>query len=185
MLPLLASDAGVRLQVETGIASQRARLETAGAREWRGGFWLPECAHAPWLDPLLEEAGVHAVCVDLTDVLGRGSAAQLAPLQSADGPLLAPIDRETIELVWSDGGYPAHAAYRDYHAFTVHHHRVWSNAGRPTTTPPRSRRRAPTRPTSSRARSRGSTPAPPRSAVRRSPSARSTPSCSATGGTKG
>jgi 1,4-alpha-glucan branching enzyme len=129
VLPLLASDAGVRLQVETGIASQRARLEAAGAREWRGGFWLPECAHVPWLDPLLEEAGVHAVCVDLTDVLGRGAPAQLAPLQSADGPLLVPIDRATIELVWSDGGYPAHGAYRDYHAFTVHHHRVWNNAG--------------------------------------------------------
>ncbi|MDO8186732.1 hypothetical protein Q5424_05215 [Conexibacter sp. JD483] len=129
VLPLLATDAGVRLQLETGIASQRARLEAAGAREWRGGFWLPECAHAPWLDPLLEEAGVHAVCLDLTDVLGRGSAAQLAPLQSADGPLLVPIDRATIELVWSDDGYPAHAAYRDYHAFTVHHHRVWSNEG--------------------------------------------------------
>jgi 1,4-alpha-glucan branching enzyme len=141
VLPLLATDNGVRLQVETGIASHRARFDGAArvgadaaapdtaAREWRGGFWLPECAHAPWLDPLLEEAGVHAVCVDLTDVLGRGSAAQLAPLQSADGPLLVPIDRETIELVWSDGGYPAHGAYRDYHAFTVHHHRVWSNAG--------------------------------------------------------
>ena len=24
---------------------------------WGGGFWLPECAHAPWLDPLLAEAG--------------------------------------------------------------------------------------------------------------------------------
>ena len=40
-----------------------------------------------------------------------------------------PIDRATIELVWSDGGYPSHAAYRDYHAFTVHHHRVWRNDG--------------------------------------------------------
>jgi 1,4-alpha-glucan branching enzyme len=142
VLPLLATDAGVRLQVETGIAAHRVRFgrgeaaagrggagEARGTREWRGGFWLPECAHAPWLDPLLEEAGVHAVCVDLTDVLGRGSAAQLAPLQSADGPLLAPLDRATIELVWSDGGYPAHGLYRDYHAFTVHHHRVWSNAG--------------------------------------------------------
>jgi 1,4-alpha-glucan branching enzyme len=128
VLPLLATDAGVRLQVETGVAAHRARFDRPG-REWRGGFWLPECAHAPWLDPLLEEAGVHAVCVDLTDVLGRGSHAQLAPLQSADGPLLAPVDRATMELVWSDDGYPSHGLYRDYHAFTVHHHRVWSNAG--------------------------------------------------------
>ncbi|MDO8213055.1 1,4-alpha-glucan branching protein domain-containing protein [Conexibacter sp. CPCC 206217] len=127
VLPLLATDAGVRLQVETGVGAHRARFD--GVSEWRGGFWLPECAHAPWLDPLLAEAGVHAVCVDLTDLLGRGAAAQLAPLQSADGPLLVPLDRATIELVWSDGGYPAHRAYRDYHAFTVHHHRVWNNAG--------------------------------------------------------
>ena len=148
--------AGRPLQLDTGIASHRARFDgapiaadgraaasaaatpggapaaprgPAGAREWRGGLWLPECAHAPWLDPLLEEAGVHATCVDLTDVLGRGSAAQLAPLRSADGPLLVPIDRATIELVWSDAGYPSHGSYRDYHAFTVHHHRVWSNDG--------------------------------------------------------
>ncbi len=124
VLPLLATEAGVRLQLETGIASHRARFG-----EWAGGFWLPECAHAPWLDPLLEEAGVHATCVDLTDVLGRGAPAQLAPIATDDGPLLVPIDRATIELVWSDGGYPAHPAYRDYHAFTVHHHRAWSNGG--------------------------------------------------------
>ena len=127
VLPLLATDAGVRLQLEAGIASHRARFDAA--REWAGGFWLPECAHAPWLDPLLEEAGVHATCVDLTDVLGHGAPSQLAPIATDDGPLLVPIDRATIELVWSDGGYPSHPAYRDYHAFTVHHHRVWHNDG--------------------------------------------------------
>jgi len=127
VLPLLATDAGVRLQLERGIAAHRARFDQA--REWAGGLWLPECAHAPWLDPLLEEAGVHATCVDLTDVLGRGAPAQLAPIATDDGPLLVPIDRATIELVWSDEGYPCHDAYRDYHAFTVHHHRVWRNDG--------------------------------------------------------
>jgi 1,4-alpha-glucan branching enzyme len=127
VLPLLATDAGVRLQLERGIASHRARFD--GTREWAGGFWLPECAHALWLDPLLEEAGIHATCVDLTDVLGRGAPGQLAPIATDDGPLLVPIDRATIELVWSDAGYPCHDAYRDYHAFTVHHHRVWRNDG--------------------------------------------------------
>jgi 1,4-alpha-glucan branching enzyme len=127
VLPLLATDAGVRLQLERGIASHRARFD--GAREWTGGFWLPECAHAPWLDPLLEEAGVHVTCVDLTDVLGHGAPAQLAPIATDDGPLLVPIDRATIELVWSERGYPAHPCYRDYHRFTVHHHRVWRNDG--------------------------------------------------------
>ena len=79
---------------------------------WGGGFWLPECAHAPWLDALLEEAGVHATCVDLTDVLGRGDPRSCAAAL-AGGPLLVPIDRAVLELVWSDGGYPSRGAYRD------------------------------------------------------------------------
>ncbi len=122
VLPLLATDAGARLQLRAGIASHRRRF---GA--WGGGLWLPECAYEPWLDALLEAAGARAVCVDLTDVLAPDE--QLRPLRCAAGPLLVPIDRATIELVWSHGGYPADAAYRNYHAFTQHRHRAWSNDG--------------------------------------------------------
>jgi len=124
VLPLLATDAGVRLQLRAGIHAHSRRFGG-----WRGGLWLPECAYAPWLDALLEQAGVHAVCVDLTDVLDAHE--HLRPLRTAAGPLLVPIDRATIELVWSRGGYPAGAAYRDYHAFTAHRHRAWSNDGAP------------------------------------------------------
>lgn len=126
ILPLLATDAGVRLQLRTGIAAHQRRFGG-----WAGGLWLPECAHAPWVEPLLEEAGVHASCVDLTDVLGPGSPRHLRPLRSDAGPLLVPIDRATHELAWSDGGYPAAAAYRDHHRLTTHHHRAWSNGGGP------------------------------------------------------
>jgi 1,4-alpha-glucan branching enzyme len=122
VLPLVATDAGIRLQLRAGIEAHRARRDGA----WGGGFWLPECAHAPWLHPLLEEAGVHATCVDLTDVLGPGAH---PPLATDDGPLLVPIDREVLELVWSDGGYPAGPAYRDTHRMTVHHHHPWANDG--------------------------------------------------------
>jgi 1,4-alpha-glucan branching enzyme len=125
VLPLLATDAAVRLQVRTGVAAHRARF---GA--WGGGFWLPECAYAPWLDPLLEEAGVHAVCVDLSDVLGRGDARQLRPIATEGGPLLVPVDRATVELVWSAAGYPAHGAYRDYHRRSPRDHHPWANDGR-------------------------------------------------------
>ncbi|HEV7808359.1 MAG TPA: 1,4-alpha-glucan branching protein domain-containing protein [Solirubrobacteraceae bacterium] len=123
ILPLLATDGGVRLQLRAGIDAHRRRFGDG----WRGGLWLPECAYAPWLDGQLAQAGVHAVCVDLTDVLAPDG--HLRPLRSAGGPLLVPIDRATIELVWSSGGYPADGAYRDYHRFTAHRHRAWSNDG--------------------------------------------------------
>jgi 1,4-alpha-glucan branching enzyme len=123
VLPLLATPDGVRLQVRTGVEAHRRRFGDG----WRGGFWLPECAHATWLDPLLEEAGVHATCVELTDVLGRDE--QLRPLRSAAGPLLVPIDRATIDLVWGEGGYPAAPAYRDSHHLTRYHHKPWANDG--------------------------------------------------------
>jgi 1,4-alpha-glucan branching enzyme len=122
VLPLVATDAGVRLQLRAGIESHRARRGDLG---WGGGFWLPECAHAPWLHPLLEEAGVHATCVDFTDIL----PGTRTPLATSDGPLLVPLDRETIELVWSPGGYPSAAAYRDSHRRTTHHHNPWANDG--------------------------------------------------------
>jgi 1,4-alpha-glucan branching enzyme len=118
VLPLLATDAGVRLQLETGIAAHRARF---GA--WGGGLWLPECAYEPWLDEALAEAGVRAACVDFTDLgLDR-------PLRTAAGPLLVPIDRATIELVWSERGYPSRAPYRDSHALTTYQHRAWAIGG--------------------------------------------------------
>jgi 1,4-alpha-glucan branching enzyme len=125
VLPLLATDAGVRAQVQTGVDSHRARFPGG----WQGGFWLPECAHAPHLEPLLEQAGVHATCVELTNRYGPGAREHLRPLVGESGVVLVPIDRVTIARVWSDGGYPAHGSYRDYHHHTVHHHQPWANDG--------------------------------------------------------
>jgi 1,4-alpha-glucan branching enzyme len=126
VLPMLATSAGVRLQVGAGIASHRERFG-----HWDGGFWLPECGHAPWLDPLLEEAGVHAVCLDLTDVLGYGAPAHLQPLRSAAGPLLVPIDRALMDLVWHNSGYPSAAAYRNTRNHTEYRHTPWAVDGAP------------------------------------------------------
>jgi len=126
ILPLLATDAGVHAQVQVGIDAHRARF---GAGGWRGGFWLPECAHAPWLPPALANAGVSSVCVELTDRFGLGAPEHLRPLLSEAGVVLVPIDRATISLVWSDDGYPAAGAYRDFHHHTAHQHNPWSNDG--------------------------------------------------------
>jgi 1,4-alpha-glucan branching enzyme len=118
VLPLLATDAGVRLQLETGIASHRRRF---GA--WHGGFWLPECAHAPWLDPLLEEAGVHMTCVEWHHAR--------EPRRSEAGIVLVPLDREAIDLVWHERGYPSHGDYRNTRRLTPRAHQPWANDGAP------------------------------------------------------
>jgi 1,4-alpha-glucan branching enzyme len=127
ILPLLATEAGVRLQVHGGVKAHRRRF--AGA--WRGGFWLPECAFESSLERALEGAGVAAVCVELTNRLGLGAREHLRPLATEAGVVLVPIDRMTIAQVWSDQGYPAAGAYRDYHHHTVHHHNPWNNGGGP------------------------------------------------------
>ena len=125
ILPLLATDTGVRMQVQTGVRAHRARF----GEQWRGGFWLPECAYAPWIERALEDAGVSATCVELTRRFGLGAPEHLRPIATESGVRLVPIDRSIISLVWSDSGYPAGGAYRDYHHHTVHHHNPWSNDG--------------------------------------------------------
>jgi 1,4-alpha-glucan branching enzyme len=119
VLPLLATDAGIRLQVETGVEAFRRRFGG-----WGGGFWLPECAHAPWLDRLLEEAGVHVTCVDWSDLLD-----DTRPRRSPAGIVLLPLDRAAIDRVWAQDGYPSRAAYRDTHRLTPRAHQAWANDG--------------------------------------------------------
>ena len=174
VLPLLATDSGIDLQVQTGIASHRRRFGG-----WGGGFWLPECAHAPWLDPLLEAAGARAACVELTGLSGLGDPRHLRPLATDDGPVLWPVDRATMALVWGEGGYPSQARLPrlppPHHASPS---RLADRRRARMTRPPPRRRRGPTPRTSSAASRAGS----PTAACA---SARWTPSCSATGGTRG
>jgi 1,4-alpha-glucan branching enzyme len=124
LLPMLATDAGLRLQLATGTASHLRRFG-----EWGGGFWLPECAYAPGLERDLADHGVRAFCVDQTPVAGFD---HLRPVATEAGPVAVPIDWATVELVWNDrDGYPAHGTYRDYHRRTVHDLKPWDNAGHP------------------------------------------------------
>jgi len=125
VLPLLATDACARLQVRGGVEAHRSRF----TEQWRGGFWLPECAYAPWLERALEDAGVSSTCVELTSHFGLGAREHLQPIATESGVVLVPIDRLTMSLLWSADGYPASGAYRDYHHHTIHHHNPWSNSG--------------------------------------------------------
>ena len=124
LLPLMATDAGMRLQVATGTA---AHLHRFG--DWDGGFWLPECAYVPGLERELADHGVRVFCVDQT---GVPDFDHLTPVASEPGPVAVPIDWDAVRLVWDrEHGYPAHATYRDYWGRTLHDLTPWSNAGQP------------------------------------------------------
>jgi 1,4-alpha-glucan branching enzyme len=71
--------------------------------------------------------GVRVTCVDWTD---RGPEHQ-RPVRSPAGPVLVPIDREVVELVWSPDGYPCDDAYLDTHWVTERKHRVRAIDGSP------------------------------------------------------
>ncbi len=124
LLPLMATDAGMRLQVSTGTAAHLRRFG-----DWGGGFWLPECAYAPGLERELADHGVRVFCVDQTEVPGFD---HLTPVATEPGPVAVPIDWDAVQLVWDrEKGYPADGTYRNYWGRTVHDLKPWSNAGQP------------------------------------------------------
>ena len=124
LLPMLATDAGLRLQLATGTASHVRRF---GGFE--GGFWLPECAYGAGVERELADHGVRVFCVDQTPVAGFDP---LVPVATEAGPVAVPIDWPTVELVWhGESGYPADPLYRDYHRRTLHDLKPWGNGGAP------------------------------------------------------
>lgn len=122
VLPLAATESYMALQLATGIASHRRRFTG-----WGGGLWLPECAYRPGLEELLARQGVAAFCLDQS--LEGGGQKPLEPVATAAGPVAIPIDWPTVELVWGDGGYPAHGDYCDYHSLTENGQRAYKNSG--------------------------------------------------------
>ena len=127
VLPMLATRAGLRLQIEAGVESHQRRFGRFG-----GGFWLPECAYEPGLEHDLAEVGVRAFCVDQTDSFGLGAPEHLEPVRTPAGPVAVPIDWCTVKNVWDiEHGYPVNPVYRDYHGRTIHDLKPWNIGGEP------------------------------------------------------
>jgi 1,4-alpha-glucan branching enzyme len=121
VLPLLATRAGQRLQVDAGIRSHRRRFG------WDGGFWLPECAYAPGLERRLAEHGVHWFCIDQS--AHEEPAEALAPVATAAGPVALPIDWEAIQWLWSLDGYPSDPAHAQFAGKSLRGVRIWKVGG--------------------------------------------------------
>lgn len=124
VMPLLASDFGLDLQLGTGLASHAERFGAAR------GIWLPECAWDRGLDAALDRGGVEYFCVDQSAVLGELSLDNLEPIATPAGPLAIPIDWHTVAQVWREDGYPATDAYRSTFARTIHDLLPYDNAER-------------------------------------------------------
>ena len=117
VLPLLATRAGVRLQLHAGIASHRRRFG------WDGGAWLPECAYAPGLEWQLAEQEVNYFCVDQS--AREAPLDALAPVSTEAGPVAFTIDWEAISWLWSRDGYPAGPDYLEFHSKSMRGMRLW------------------------------------------------------------
>ena len=121
VLPLLATRAGLRLQLDAGIRSHRRRFG------WDGGFWLPECAYAPGLEWRLAEAGVGWFCVDQS--AHEQPLEALTPVATEAGPVALPIDWEAIGWLWSLDGYPSDPAHAQFDGKSLRGIRLWKVGG--------------------------------------------------------
>src|SRR6266852_214380 len=83
------------------------------------GFWLPECAYAPGLETILQEANVRWFILDAHGLLfgnPRPRRAIYAPCYTAAGPAAFARDRDSSRQVWSaEEGYPGDPAYREFY----------------------------------------------------------------------
>jgi 1,4-alpha-glucan branching enzyme len=121
VLPLVATTAGRRLQIDTALRSHRRRFGAAL------GFWLPECAYGAGIAPLLAERDLRFFCTDQSRYEPPLDA--LRPVRADDGLVGFTIDWETVELVWSREGYPADGAYAEFHRLSMEGTRLWAVSG--------------------------------------------------------
>jgi 1,4-alpha-glucan branching enzyme len=123
VLPLVATAAGRRLQIDAGLRSHRRRFGPAE------GFWLPECAYRPGIEPLLAERGLRFFCTDQS--AHEPPSESLAPARAAAGMVAFTLDRDAVDLVWSPRGYPSDPVYADFHRLSMEGMRLWSIGGGP------------------------------------------------------
>jgi 1,4-alpha-glucan branching enzyme len=121
VLPLVATVAGRRLQLDAGLRSHRRRFGEPA------GFWLPECAYEPGLEHLLAERGIQYFCVDQSAT--EEPPAALAPIAAGPGRTAFPIDWEAIQWLWSLEGYPSDPAFADFHRKSLRGARPWAIDG--------------------------------------------------------
>ena len=128
-LPLMLPEVA-ELALRAGLADTLWRM--GRAEDGRGrGIWSPECGYSPGLATTLSAAGVSHFLVD--EQTARDSGVHPHAGWRVDGTDVVAVARDlaVTNLVWSSrDGYPAAAAYRDFHAReTFTGARLWAVTG--------------------------------------------------------
>ena len=115
LLPLLMpTPEAVRAQILIGRDVYRETFDADPS-----GFWLPECAYAPGLEKILQEANIRWFVLDAHGLaLGnpRPRHAIYAPCFTPAGPGAFARDPDSSREVWSaESGYPGDPAYREFY----------------------------------------------------------------------
>ncbi len=114
LLPLLMRvPESVQAQIRAGI---RQYVQCFGRMP--RGFWLPECAYAPALGPILSREGIDWTLVEehaLTTSPQTSEAFPFNPGVTADGLHIFGRDHASSSEVWNaDEGFPGDERYRDF-----------------------------------------------------------------------
>ena len=116
LLPILQQQApqAARAQVLIG---RDVYADLFGAEP--SGFWLPECACAPGLEAILQEANTRWFVLDAHGLLfgkPRPRRSIYAPCYTPSGPAAFARDCDSSRQVWSaHEGYPGDPAYREFY----------------------------------------------------------------------
>lgn len=83
------------------------------------GFWLPECAYSPEVEPILKEANFKWFVVDTHGLMNGNPPPKFgvfAPAYTPEGLVVFGRDSSSAQQVWSrDCGYPGDPRYRDFY----------------------------------------------------------------------
>src|SRR5213595_3395784 len=116
LLPILQQQApqAARAQVLIG---RDVYADLFGAEP--SGFWLPECAYAPELEAILQEANIRWFALDAHGLLfGKPQPRRsiYAPCYTPSGPAAFARDCDSSRQVWSaHEGYPGDPVYREFY----------------------------------------------------------------------
>lgn len=113
-LPLLIKDEAIRAQIRTGMRTFRRCFGSTPQ-----GFWIPECAYTPEIEPVIQEEGAKYFILETHGILFASPRPRFgfhAPVVTPQGLMAFGRDPDCSKQVWSaDEGYPGDPWYREFY----------------------------------------------------------------------